>query len=298
MKFKVCKICGVTYERTYDNFLNKGSGCYSSMCKVCYNSTKKVSKHERRAEGSKVCSKCKEEKPVSEFYSNSCNKDGLDYWCVDCKAGALRPVFLKKVKFCKRCGTLDGVTRNLCGKCRDAVRYENKVIRYYNNNYKDNNKLCNRCLEYKDVKLFKKGKGLDKLNHICCECLDKGSGEYSSRYSKLNGRALGDIISKEKFIEWYNSNHSCYYCGISEDEWEIIRNNIKLKGTDNDKKCIKVCGDTDYLTIDRVDNNKGYIEGNIVKACPLCNHVKGSLFNKEDMLIISKIIRDKVNKYL
>ena len=34
---------------------------------------------------SKVCSKCKVEKDESEFYSNSQNVDGLDYYCKDCK---------------------------------------------------------------------------------------------------------------------------------------------------------------------------------------------------------------------
>ena len=33
----------------------------------------------------KVCSKCKVEKDLSEFYKNKLSKDGLDYYCKDCR---------------------------------------------------------------------------------------------------------------------------------------------------------------------------------------------------------------------
>lgn len=33
----------------------------------------------------KRCSKCKKEKSLSKFYKNKNKKDGLDYWCKECK---------------------------------------------------------------------------------------------------------------------------------------------------------------------------------------------------------------------
>lgn len=33
----------------------------------------------------KTCSKCKQSKPISDFYRNSANKDGLGYYCKSCR---------------------------------------------------------------------------------------------------------------------------------------------------------------------------------------------------------------------
>ena len=37
------------------------------------------------------------------------------------------------------------------------------------------------------------------------------------------------------------------------------------------------------MTIDRADNDKGYIFNNVVPCCFLCNKIKGSFFNVEEM---------------
>ena len=38
----------------------------------------------------KTCPKCKQEKPLSEFYKNRSRKDGLQAWCKDCFRGYQR----------------------------------------------------------------------------------------------------------------------------------------------------------------------------------------------------------------
>lgn len=35
--------------------------------------------------GTKVCSRCRRELPISEFYKNKRNKDGLQHYCKKCK---------------------------------------------------------------------------------------------------------------------------------------------------------------------------------------------------------------------
>lgn len=71
---------------------------------------------------------------------------------------------------------------------------------------------------------------------------------------------------------------TCYYCGISEDEfiriWGIF---YKTRGR--------------KLEIDRKDNNKGYIFDNCALACAICNNAKSNKFNEEEFIEIGKNIK-------
>ena len=90
-------------------------------------------------------------------------------------------------------------------------------------------------------------------------------------------------ISKEEFIEWYNSQEQiCFYCKRIYEETRI-----EAKTYNNGWK-------VNRLTIDRVDNTKGYEKGNIVLACSRCNSIKGNYFSKDEMLRIGEIIRGKI----
>ena len=87
-------------------------------------------------------------------------------------------------------------------------------------------------------------------------------------------------ISKENFVKWYNSqDKKCFYCGATIEQ-------IKKYATKFDKRFKR-------LTIDRVDNLKGYEIGNIVLACYRCNAIKGDFFTKREMSKIGVIIRAK-----
>lgn len=87
-------------------------------------------------------------------------------------------------------------------------------------------------------------------------------------------------LNKKDFVKWWNSQEKiCYYCKRSIED--VLR--------DNDKTKIRA----KRLTIDRVDNNKGYEINNIVLCCYRCNSIKGDYFTKEEMLKIGKIINDR-----
>jgi len=63
---------------------------------------------------------------------------------------------------------------------------------------------------------------------------------------------------------------------------------IKSKG-----ECV-YCGDALNIknaTIDRVDNNVGYVRKNCVCACMFCNKVKSYYFNGQEMRIIGVAVR-------
>ena len=85
-------------------------------------------------------------------------------------------------------------------------------------------------------------------------------------------------ITKDDFVNWYtDQKKECFYCKRTLEETRVDEYNQKAN----------------RLTIDRVDNNKGYELGNIVLACLRCNSIKSNYFSKEEMLKIGEIIHAK-----
>ena len=52
------------------------------------------------------------------------------------------------------------------------------------------------------------------------------------------------------------------------------------------------------MTIDRRDNEKGYVEGNLVKACVVCNMVKAGIMDEEEMLFVGPHLRRRLEEIL
>jgi len=87
-------------------------------------------------------------------------------------------------------------------------------------------------------------------------------------------------ISKADFVKWYNSQEKiCFYCKrtFAETQTDILNRKVHR------------------LTIDRVDNNRGYENGNLALACLRCNAIKNNYFTKDEMLKIGEIIHAKRN---
>lgn len=73
----------------------------------------------------KTCSRCKKEKPYSEFYTRNIEKDGLDYYCKDCR---LENTAISRRKRelngppCSNCG--DTHVYYACGLCKTCYTYK------------------------------------------------------------------------------------------------------------------------------------------------------------------------------
>lgn len=86
-----CKRLKPVTEYHKNGGLNDGLSCY---CKTCYQWLSKVrreylrevnkSKGDTVLEQTKRCSKCGQTKPGTEFYRNSCVRDGLSNYCITC----------------------------------------------------------------------------------------------------------------------------------------------------------------------------------------------------------------------
>jgi len=78
---------------------------------------------------------------------------------------------------------------------------------------------------------------------------------------KCKDKGLSFDLSGEDIKELRTGN--CVYCGINQN----------------------------VMTIDRKDNNIGYIKSNCVTACWLCNRTKGHILSYDEMLIFGEAVK-------
>lgn len=155
-------------------------------------------------------------------------------------------------------------------------------------------KHCPRCGEDKDESEF--GHSNSTNDGLCCWCkpcayassrayFETPRGIYSQlktrqRYHKKHrmDRYKPLTFTSKEFVDWYNTQPKiCGYCGIAEEDLFLL----EVYHTRNIKR----------LTIDCMDNDKGYVKDNIVLACHRCNMTKGNVFTYEDF-------RDIAQKYI
>ena len=105
---------------------------------------------------------------------------------------------------------------------------------------------------------------------------------YSSYRSAANRRNLLFNIDKAKFKSLTKAN--CYYCGISPEKVQYGSRNAK-----------RGFGAYQYNGIDRVDNTLGYIEGNIVTCCSICNLAKHNHTSEEFANWMARMIRYQIS---
>lgn len=91
------------------------------------------------------------------------------------------------------------------------------------------------------------------------------------RRSVLKGLLFGDSRELENWLK--NQKRICHYCGVDEETASLSNFNNRIGS---------------MLQIDRVNPEGGYVVGNIVLACPVCNYVKGRWFDEKTMLEIGE----------
>jgi len=80
-------------------------------------------------------------------------------------------------------------------------------------------------------------------------------------------------MSYEEFESWFIVQPTkCYYCGLSQKQYALIRKNIVVGGISRIKA----------FSIDRKKNEDGYSIENISLCCPLCNYLKGWIFTENE----------------
>ena len=131
-------------------------------------------------------------------------------------------------------------------------------------------KICSKCkLEQPDEFYHKHPNCLSGLNSSCKDCVKKACSSINIRYSnyKSDAKRRGHNwdLTKKKFVELWENN--CYYCN-----------------------------DAHTFGIDRIDNNIGYYDSNVVSCCSTCNYAKGTMSTDAFLLMIEKIYKNIVRR--
>jgi hypothetical protein len=190
------------------------------------------------------------------------------------------------------------VDKRICNTCKKSKPITDfyKISRFFKNPTRNKERIeteCKQCKTKKNrlrrIKLSSTPEGKAKVLEYYRNYYKKNpeSGKLRRRkfastpkgiYDDLRKRKGENIMSQNEFVAWYmKQNKKCHYCGVSEEEAK----------RDNYGKM------SNRLNIDRKDNNKGYVRGNIVLACSLCNRIKNNFFTEQEMLKIAEIIKVK-----
>lgn len=253
-------------------------------CDVCRNRGKKnrdVKKEKKVYCKSKDCK-------YEEGENGYCGKHDREYIVKQINQDETRKIcrnFMHRYK-CRSILDVD-YAFSTCENCREKYREEDKkkreMIKLENRDRLKNKKdlKCIKCKKEFIKEFFTNKKG--KIGDKCQDCL-KNQYEYDNlRLSKSERQGIKNNISEirnraktsNREINLTDTEiinlicNPCVYCGVLTHPENLKANN----------------------GIDRVDNNKGYIRGNVVSACWDCNRMKHALELKKFYKCCSNIIK-------
>jgi hypothetical protein len=107
-------------------------------------------------------------------------------------------------------------------------------------------------------------------------------------------RGLSFTLTSDSLESWWQTTPDrCTYCAATTAEFIQLRDYVNsYTGSDYEilkfKRVFKSSKHAaiNWLTLDRMDNARGYELDNLVKCCWFCNCIKGSLLTHADMLLV------------
>lgn len=187
----------------------------------------------------KQCLKCKQIKPVSEFYLNKLSKDGYSWWCKRCQkeySKEWKKSNPEKVKVYNRKWEKKNPER-IRGYYQEHRNERLEYSRRYRNEpeVKEKRKIYDK--QYRQRSEVKK-------NNLIRQRKWTKNNPFLVYKHQAEQRKLEFDLTFEQFMTFWQK--SCYYCGL---EIKTIR-------------------------LDRIDNKKGYTIDNCVSCCWCCNQMK------------------------
>lgn len=225
----------------------------------------------------KICTKCKEEKPFTEFVKGH-DRYGLQHWCNGCRKKYYED---NKEQIIKKIKKHYEENREQIAKQRKKHYEENKEQilkknkKYYQNNrdiiIKNNQNNQKEYYKNNKSKILKRHKKYYQNN-------PNKFANYSISRRQRKKNAYGNGITKQEWLEIMNStNWTCFYCG----EYIGGKNN-KNRTLDH---IIPIC--------------KGgpHIKENLIPACKSCNSSKHNKMPFE-WEVFNNLPKDKQNYIL
>ncbi|MFC8688150.1 HNH endonuclease [Brevibacillus porteri] len=291
---QTCIKCKISLPATTYFFMSGGKHGLHKYCKKCEKNSKygwgRVQNNTFNLEGLHYCSKCDRTLPLNDLYfsrtSGRCNKTGYSSNCKECNGNEFK---LHKLNdFTDFLGIKDA--HKVCSKC--LVEYPDNSVYFFNRNDRDNGStICKKCLGYKHeirrlnrvLKNFtphgfrycnpcKRLLPTHDFKHrgMCKECRKERNKEFNSRpenkeYKRFyvqkrraKQKQLLNDLTEEQYLETLQFfEHSCVYCGVSEEDHLLINNTVLHQ---------------DHVI--PLSKNGAYTKSNIVPACDSCNKSK------------------------
>lgn len=231
-----------------------------------------------------VCSVCGQNRPGLEF-SKLQRQEGAWRHCLECRSkGSALPqhvIVHETERVCAACNITKSIDefpfcgnerwngrRTLCDPCYKASLADGRLAR----KLALTEVTCRVCNLTKPIGEFSPmGKG--RFEKRCKECnairARMGRLHDSTKYAQAKGtakqRKIAFTLTREEFDEL--RTHPCVYCGGE----------------------LPNSGGTG---LDRIDNDLGYIPGNVLPSCWWCNQTRNDLFTIEEMKLLGKVIAE------
>ena len=141
------------------------------------------------------------------------------------------------------------------------------------------------------------------LQYICKECSRKNRKRYyhknvekERKYSK-EYRASNKEYFKEwrrKYLNTVKGKYNSYKCDANrrnKKEWNLTLEEFERIIKQPCAYCGEK-GENGLVGVDRLDNNKGYVKGNVIPCCAVCNHMKWTMSKEEFIAKCRKIVKN------
>ena len=150
----------------------------------------------------------------------------------------------------------------------------------------NNTKTCSTCKEPLPKENFCKNKRtFDGLNFVCFGCQRKHNNKYrvseKGRVAQYNSVRRYVNTAKGLFIVYRNSS--------KRRKLEFSLTKEYFQSIFNKTVCIYCNDKIPTVSLDRIDNSRGYVRDNIAPCCGICNFMKQSLSQTDFFTHIKKI---------
>jgi len=189
---------------------------------------------------------------------------------------------------------------------------EDKLLTEFHRNSRSKDGLhsyCKKCNMEKATAHSKTDKGKASLKRALAKAVDKGYyrfGKGAIPILKQGAEKRGvafDLTADILEQWWHNQPDVCSYCKNDLSEYLALRDFIlSYVGNNNEIKKFKRFyrnpkhQSIRWMTIDRIDNERGYVIENMVKACWICNSLKSDFFDGVQMSQMAPTIIGKLKR--